>query len=820
MTSSDPPFKDSSSINHYLKEIRSSNGSHKLSSNMALSFLDLLHRNIIAFPSHDKEKANSIATLSNLTHFLPENSTGLSKYLCDYNFVAAIVNNAILNPFDDAPYSIINSLLKTDLVSFENLEVNAAAPGDIYKTFMSVLIKHPQIVENIPKRLQSTSRNLAPSSIEFVMLITMICAPIERTNYALKIFMIFCQENIFELINDIFEKSQFNANHTGVVAFPVSTKLYSIFNTCYIKAFAMILDNLASTTVDIHNNQLHQTILNTLVQSIKNFNHLNVGNSLGKYKDTSVLFHKLGFSKNPSAYIVSHFSFPVIFTVITFLIKPSVNRFKLKCKQQYLLVSSEAKRFPMNKMLFEISQLLHSHNAINNTKNTEIYHKYILYFDQIFALLASKALVYWEESHADSTGANDITAMLELLKLDMKFINSLLLHAKSFAPVQKKSLALSYGDIRNIESGFLRDNQYMNVMSSKDLNGFDELLIENLKFFIINERFNELSVGCLCYDDDPDFSTASSNFSMNSTNKSKLKKRIYMALSTNKTSILYRKISENQAFHNGNHMDLDTDNSHQIPIRSIKRIVINDDKSVSSGAVSISSSSVMEGYSKQRQNLGSVYQRFIRMGSGNRTTKISLINHENDAFFTFYIDNKHSSMLWIDSLMLLINKFNFANVTTETKSHMEKLFDIKRGMQFSSLKDIYAIESMNLPNTIFNFNINDVTIDNHKVDDKTMHEFLIQQLDDIKFDNFDKLIKRDFQNILSNEYSLDSKNSNGGDSFNNILKKSYRNELKRNKIKSPETFEDSSTLSSAIEEDEFDYSYDELAAIGSNFYYT
>lgn len=826
-------FKDSSSINSYLKELHATNKSFTLPLDLGVSFVEILIKNIIVLPTEEKEKANSVTTLSNLIHFLPASSQ-FNYLFNNHSFLISLINFAIANPLDDAPYIILTSYLRGDFL--EHQTISSSGNNDNYNIFFNIFLKNMNILENIPKRVYTMNKSLIKTSTEFVIALVAVASTPENVNYALKIFIVLRQLDFTSLFKNFIMRQGLG-----------SPKVIQMVGTYHAQNLAKILNNLTNAKFDIRNNSLHQGILTKLCYSFKSFHHLIPTAKLGEKITDEDVFIASGLTSDPVKFIADKYNIATALTCLQFTSSPSTNAFKIKCKQQYVLTPEVHKRFPINRFICDIALLNNEHFYHKSNPNFEVVTKFLMYADRIFCILMDKAFSYWEKAEGDNRCEEDISCIINLIKLDLKYINSVIINTREFSEVKEQVLKLNYENIKQLQLTFFKNNQFLDVIDHKDLLKFDNDIIENLKFFIIKERFTELSIGNTCFSEDP-VNLNSNNYSLLTSNKNKMKKRLYVTLSPNRSMIYYKSIPETMKLKHGQHLDLDKSNSNSVLIRSIKKVMVNDSaetnkpaefyftnaSSSSSSAASLENASLKGSnpdFAKFGNRTGNVMtsnntflnnsKHFITIGSRNAITKIDLVDAESKSLFTFYTDNKHNAILWIDSLNLLINDFNFKNITDETKFHMEQLFDIKRTMQFSPLNQILHSELINL------------------YTGQAKHGNFLQ-LDNIKFDSHSRLVKKDFHSILSNHKFNDLKNvknTNGNVTAAAAAKKKKLTDSKSNSATAAASAtangnghgHGSSKLSNVIlevdeelgtREPEFNYNYEELLSISDGFYYT
>lgn len=753
--------KSPSQINQYLKELHQANKS--LSPLLALDYLKVLSKGICQSFS-DKEKAISLTTLANLTHFLTGtvgSSIRVDTYFADPLLLEAVVAWSIQKPADEAPYIVLNGFIRGTISGEDNLV--KCEHFEKYETVMNIILKNPRIIENIGPR--ASYKSMLYLTAEFVVLLLMLVN--NGIDSSVVVLLIFNRIEMPLVILNSFEQH---------MLLPKTASHVQFFIDNYSKYYGLLLSNWDM--------KISHTppFFAKLISLMRDFNHLHVGRSVLKYSDAE-LFESLGFTSSPTKYLTRKYTLAEICPVFTLLLRPSTKKLKERVLRQYLLAESVQKRFPMNKMLFAISSLLRSHSQKSSDKML------FFHYDEVLQLMVGKALLYWVASEADNDCDEDINTILSLIKLDLRFVSSLFSNHHSFTSIKTKSLEIGYPEINAIRTAFLKDNQYLTIMNSESLGRFNENLMESVKIFFLNERLNELFAGCVCYYSNPNIYSISKNENLTTSRNNK---RIYVALSPSRNFLLYRRLGPSEKVGPDGRLDLSTGTFQLIPIGSIKTVLTDTNQLVTDSETE-SESNLMKPL---------VVSKFVTISARNKLTKITLLDADNKQLFKFYCDDPHNTMVWIDCLKLLTSRFDFTAVTPETKSHMEQLFDIRRAAQFSPLNDIYNLSLKSNGNvktlklvadkeeveTVESVNAETVGFIEDR-DNTAKFGILIQMLEEIHFDNYHNVVKSDFEELLVPKVAG-----------------AKRNAYKR---KSDMYFGES----------EFEYSFEELKEVGKDFYY-
>lgn len=748
----------------YLKEFKRNQPDEKLpisvSSTLVLAFKQQLHVN-----PHE-----SVAALSALVHFIPASDENQALFN-DKDFLKNLLRYSIRHPLDNAPFNIVITFLRGDFFTEQTTIHNNN--NDSYRLFLSILYKNKQFLANVIPRFNLKDQNTCIITIQFLASLYIVMTYKCNAEYTLASLILLREVDMPRVIRHLIYKY----NVLPVANF--MSKFAEMSHTIYL-CFQLI----ATTKYTIDNSPTYNKLLSDICASTKTLAYFKI-----KGLTEQQIFEKMDFTSNPKLYLSKRYHVLVLITINVFLKNPESREFKINCEKQHCLVGNFANGYPIWKFVFELANFLEYKFFTISNPNFSAISKFKIYTDELLLTLLNKSLIYWLNSGATNDNPDDLGFIINLLKIDLQYLNLNLTTIKEFGKASERLVTeLSYDKIRKIQLRFLKDDQYLDFMNFKDLQTYNEVLIHSLKVFFINEKLMELNKGMACFTQNP------TEFS--SRQRSKAAPKIFIALSPNRNYIMYKEIPVNVDVKSiTNDIIENSDDCKKIFIHSIKKVTA--DKILTQKPLGYDRNFT---FSRDRyrslQVAASGNQKFaaankVFISSKNVITQIKLIGKSNnEILLSFYTETERSATLWLDTINLLTNRLQFSGVTEETKAHMEQLFDIKKSLQLVPLSSIY----------------NNIIIDLYTTHNSSTGE--------PKADG-EAATTKNFLEISGVDFEDTEDNSKRFKKFLSLLNNSGPTSQKQYDVS-----KDSNSSIAGSVSSEMEYSYDELVLVASDFYYS
>lgn len=685
--SNQPKQEDSLFINHFLNKFvdTRASDSEPLPLNLSYNYVRILRTNILN--KYDKqERVNSVVVLAKMVRFLPKSNDIVELF--DESFFRELLKIGAQKPCEltgDSVFRVINSLLVGNFI--ETLTPNT------FFGFYAALANNLKIVEYLGPRLLSKNHDTVHLTYEFICYV-FYQLPENRTDTACVILEVLRSQKIAKYLEKQLASGEYDNK--------VHKRLLPIFS----KGVAEITKKMQRVKVDL-SNPVHKKLVEQILRYIKKYS---VGSAINSEQTA---FEKSGFTSNPLQYITNNYTLANIYSVKLFLYHNDIE-FRRSYYEQVLLTSAE-KCFPLARMCFEVNNFLINELFTLFCENPVAYspypniQKFAYDYDTIFAVCMAVSLEFWQSAKGELTTTpedDDVQAIVGLLKAVFKYIDAKLnprTSASSELVLLMKSVSYEKAREEQLKQIFRERQQFW----GKDVEAFDNRLELEVANFVKEERTLQLIKGSWFYAEDPRFTdklmSSSSNSSTNSSNhnangngttnnipttRHKRVKKYYVCLSPNRQYILFKEFfTKATPF-----PILEKSNSKTIMLSSVKDIKVTTLNS-SSASFASANGELLKTPVSRHINL------FVNIRSRNVIQQITIYGRSNEEIVSFYTDTGDLALIWCDGLKLILNR-PITSVGSFTKQQIEKLFDVRRAVQFTSMLDHEVRHNKALNNSV------------------------------------------------------------------------------------------------------------------------
>lgn len=736
-------------FNAYLSGLCRANGASKLPLDQAVPVFVQCKKLMLAVSTESLDYALLVKNLLSLVFFLPQ-SQEFNTLFEDPGFLKRLFRYLMAHPMDHAPFIIVTTYLRGEFLAERT---QPTVHSNVFVPFLDVLVQNRGFTTSLLTRLElQDEQTTAAVVVQFLLSLYPILSWPENRNHCM---IILCHFRVIDLPR-IFRVSLFAKKVLPLATFGQTLKML----VYYLNLIFDLWDDPVSKQT---------SAIETYAEDCIDF-----ARKVVSHEDLNSIFKSLGLDKNPKEDLLKKFSTYAIMLIKTFEKQPATVEFKREADRQIGLEGLVVHRYPLVTFVFAIAEIIGNKFFHPLNPNYQAIGRFRMYIDEVYALLLHKSLDYWIQSRACNDSPEDIAFIMNLLKIDLQFLNHNLKEMDHFDTLYSRlKTDLSYDKIREVQLKFLRDDQYLDYLDNNEFEDYSKLLKASVRLFVLNERTLEITKGTVCYLKNPvEMRDAASRDAV----------RCFLSILPKKNALIYVHLAPGfdveLAEQAELHALLESKHAKLVSIQSVKRVqaeqynygravAFEKGLGVSTEAIKL----LVHGNSQKNSTpRNQSFTSFKKVA-----TKILLYDRLGNVCFSFFTDTSRTATIWTDMLNYMIDA-SYNKFSAETKMHIRELFDIKRSLQLLPLAKIYNNRILDLYTSLTGDSKEDVG------------NFL--QIKHLSFDFVHAETLSHAKAVLM----------------------VVRDRLRKDVIKEEEPL--------APKEEEFTYTYDELLDIAGNFYYS